>query len=137
MSHTISATGKLFGLQWVCQVLNLPRSTIYAERARTLNKVTPLAAKSCLNNRIRYRQRSLRTLQKALATIVGQFRRSCRSPRNQAVRVLIHVPRARSSIGSGHKSMVTPVFATLIFDDVVGLPKSIRRHCGDWLLAPR
>ncbi|MEX3583547.1 MAG: hypothetical protein VB137_15145 [Burkholderia sp.] len=42
MSHTISATGKPFGLQWVCQVLDFPRSTIYAERARALNKVTPL-----------------------------------------------------------------------------------------------
>ncbi|MEX3583706.1 MAG: hypothetical protein VB137_16230 [Burkholderia sp.] len=43
MSHTISATGKPFGLQWVCQVLDFPRSTIYAKRARALNKVTPLA----------------------------------------------------------------------------------------------
>ncbi|MEX3583685.1 MAG: IS3 family transposase [Burkholderia sp.] len=43
MSHTISSTGKPFGLQRVCQVLDLPRSTIYAERARALNKVTPLA----------------------------------------------------------------------------------------------
>ncbi|MEX3581979.1 MAG: hypothetical protein VB137_03930 [Burkholderia sp.] len=43
MSHTISATGKPFGLQRVCQVLDLPRSTIYDERARALNKVTPLA----------------------------------------------------------------------------------------------
>ncbi|MEX3582315.1 MAG: hypothetical protein VB137_06230 [Burkholderia sp.] len=43
MSHTISATGKPFGLQRVCQALDLPRSTIYAERARALNKVTPLA----------------------------------------------------------------------------------------------
>ncbi|MEX3582732.1 MAG: hypothetical protein VB137_09140 [Burkholderia sp.] len=42
MSHTISATGKPFGLQRVCQVLDFPRSTIYAERARALNKVTPL-----------------------------------------------------------------------------------------------
>ncbi|MEX3582359.1 MAG: hypothetical protein VB137_06535 [Burkholderia sp.] len=44
MSHTISATGKPFGLQWVCQVLDFPRSAIYAERARALNKVTPLFA---------------------------------------------------------------------------------------------
>lgn len=29
------------------------------------------------------------------------------------------------------KSMVTPIFATLIFDVVVGLLKSIRRRCGD------
>ncbi|MEX3582559.1 MAG: hypothetical protein VB137_07860 [Burkholderia sp.] len=43
MSHTISATGKPFGLQRVCQALDFPRSTIYAERARPLNKVTPLA----------------------------------------------------------------------------------------------
>ncbi|MEX3581824.1 MAG: transposase [Burkholderia sp.] len=43
MSHTISATGKPFGLQRVCQVLDLPRSAIYAARARALNKVTPLA----------------------------------------------------------------------------------------------
>ncbi|MEX3582903.1 MAG: hypothetical protein VB137_10360 [Burkholderia sp.] len=43
MSHTISATGKPFGLQRVCQVLDFPRSTIYAERGRALNKVTPLA----------------------------------------------------------------------------------------------
>ncbi|MEX3581610.1 MAG: hypothetical protein VB137_01530 [Burkholderia sp.] len=42
MSHTISATGKPFGLQWVCQALDFLRSTIYAERARALNKVTPL-----------------------------------------------------------------------------------------------
>ncbi|MEX3582910.1 MAG: hypothetical protein VB137_10420 [Burkholderia sp.] len=38
MSHTISATGKPFGLQRVCQVLDLPRSTIYAERARAFNQ---------------------------------------------------------------------------------------------------
>ncbi|MEX3583468.1 MAG: hypothetical protein VB137_14500 [Burkholderia sp.] len=43
MSHTISATGKPFGPQLVCQVLDFPRSTIYAERARAFNKVTPLA----------------------------------------------------------------------------------------------
>ncbi|MEX3581491.1 MAG: IS3 family transposase [Burkholderia sp.] len=43
MSHTISTTGKPFGLQRVCQALDLPRSTIYAERTRALNKVTPLA----------------------------------------------------------------------------------------------
>ncbi|MEX3583485.1 MAG: transposase [Burkholderia sp.] len=43
MSHTISATSKPCGLQRVCQVLDFPRFTIYAERARALNKVTPLA----------------------------------------------------------------------------------------------
>ncbi|MEX3583065.1 MAG: hypothetical protein VB137_11500 [Burkholderia sp.] len=43
MSHTISATGKPFGLQRVCQTLDFPRSAIYAERARAFNKVTPLA----------------------------------------------------------------------------------------------
>ncbi|MEX3582280.1 MAG: hypothetical protein VB137_06005 [Burkholderia sp.] len=42
MSHTISATGKPFGLQRVCQALDFPRSAIYAERARAFNKVTPL-----------------------------------------------------------------------------------------------
>ncbi|MEX3581409.1 MAG: IS3 family transposase [Burkholderia sp.] len=42
MSHTISATGKPFGLQRVCQALDLPRSALYAERARAFNKVTPL-----------------------------------------------------------------------------------------------
>ncbi|MEX3583168.1 MAG: hypothetical protein VB137_12260 [Burkholderia sp.] len=30
-------------MQRVCQVLDFPRSTIYAERARALNKVTPVA----------------------------------------------------------------------------------------------
>jgi len=29
------------------------------------------------------------------------------------------------------KSMVHPIFATLIFDGEFGLPKSIRRRCGD------
>ncbi|MEX3582805.1 MAG: IS3 family transposase [Burkholderia sp.] len=43
MSHTISATGKPFGLQRVCQALDFPRSAIYVERARAFNKVTPLA----------------------------------------------------------------------------------------------
>ncbi|MEX3582417.1 MAG: hypothetical protein VB137_06900 [Burkholderia sp.] len=43
MSHTISATGKPFGLQRVCQALDFSRSAIYAERARAFNKVTPLA----------------------------------------------------------------------------------------------
>ncbi|MEX3581704.1 MAG: transposase [Burkholderia sp.] len=42
MSHTISATGKPFGLQGVCQALDFPGSAIYAERARAFNKVTPL-----------------------------------------------------------------------------------------------
>ena len=30
-----------------------------------------------------------------------------------------------------HESMVAPVFATLIFDVVVGLLESIRRRCGE------
>ncbi|KAF1011382.1 MAG: hypothetical protein E5299_01425 [Burkholderia gladioli] len=40
MSHTISTVGKPFELKRVYQVLNFPRSTIYAERARTLGNVT-------------------------------------------------------------------------------------------------
>ncbi|AWV05516.1 hypothetical protein DM992_40160 (plasmid) [Burkholderia sp. JP2-270] len=44
MSHAISMTiGRPFGLQRVCRVLDFPRSTIYAERARTLSNVTQLA----------------------------------------------------------------------------------------------
>ncbi|MEX3582585.1 MAG: transposase [Burkholderia sp.] len=43
MSRPISTIGKLFGLQRVCQALYFPRAMIYAERARALNKVTPLA----------------------------------------------------------------------------------------------
>jgi len=43
MSHTISTMGKPFGLQRVCKVLDLPRSTIYAERARAHSNVTSLA----------------------------------------------------------------------------------------------
>ncbi|KAF1065533.1 IS3 family transposase (plasmid) [Burkholderia gladioli] len=43
MSHTISTTGKPFGLQRVCEVLDFPRSTIYAERARALGNVALLA----------------------------------------------------------------------------------------------
>ncbi|MEX3582663.1 MAG: hypothetical protein VB137_08625 [Burkholderia sp.] len=31
-------------MQRVCQALDFPRATIYAERARALNKVTPLAS---------------------------------------------------------------------------------------------
>ena len=43
MSHAISVSaGKPFGLQRVCQVLEFPRSTIYAVRARASSNVTPL-----------------------------------------------------------------------------------------------
>jgi hypothetical protein len=35
------------------------------------------------------------------------------------------------------KSMVAPFFATLIFDVVIGLHKSIRRHIGNIFPAPR
>ncbi len=44
MSHTISVSaGRPFGLQRVCQVLELPRSTIYAVRARASACVAPMA----------------------------------------------------------------------------------------------
>ncbi|MEX3605359.1 MAG: hypothetical protein VB142_00970 [Burkholderia sp.] len=39
LSRAISTIGKPFGLQRVCQVLDFPRATIYAERARTLSNV--------------------------------------------------------------------------------------------------
>jgi putative transposase len=43
MSHEISVSaGKSFGLQRVCQVLEFPRSTIYAVRARASANVTPI-----------------------------------------------------------------------------------------------
>ncbi|WGS46903.1 hypothetical protein LFL97_32465 [Burkholderia sp. JSH-S8] len=43
MSHEISVSaGKPFGLQRVCQVLEFPRSTIYAVRARASANVTPM-----------------------------------------------------------------------------------------------
>ncbi|RZF23429.1 IS3 family transposase [Paraburkholderia sp. UYCP14C] len=45
MSHTISVSaGKPFGLQRVCQVLQFPRSTIYAVRARAAANVVPIIA---------------------------------------------------------------------------------------------
>ncbi|MEX3581932.1 MAG: hypothetical protein VB137_12040 [Burkholderia sp.] len=43
MSRPISTIGKLFGLQRVCQALDFPRATIYAERARALSNVAQLA----------------------------------------------------------------------------------------------
>ncbi|MEX3606153.1 MAG: hypothetical protein VB142_07235 [Burkholderia sp.] len=43
MSHAISTIGKPFGLQRVCQVLDFPRATIYAERARALSNVAQFA----------------------------------------------------------------------------------------------
>ena len=43
MSHAISVSaGRPFGLQRVCQVLEFPRSTIYAVRARASASVTPM-----------------------------------------------------------------------------------------------
>jgi putative transposase len=43
MSHAISVSAnKPFGLQRVCQVLDFPRSTIYAVRARTAANVVPI-----------------------------------------------------------------------------------------------
>lgn len=43
MSNETSAnTGKLYGLQRVCQTLNFPRSSIYAERARAAATVVPI-----------------------------------------------------------------------------------------------
>ena len=43
MSHAISeGAGKLYGLERVCQVLDFPRSTIYAQQARESTKVAPL-----------------------------------------------------------------------------------------------
>jgi transposase InsO family protein len=43
MSHAISVSaGKPFGLQRICQVLEFPRSTIYAVRARASTNVTPM-----------------------------------------------------------------------------------------------
>ncbi|MEX3582514.1 MAG: hypothetical protein VB137_07565 [Burkholderia sp.] len=43
MSRAISTIGKPFGLQRVCQALDFPRATIYAERARALSNVAQLA----------------------------------------------------------------------------------------------
>jgi putative transposase len=46
MSHEISVSvGKPFGLQRVCQVLDFPRSTIYAVRARASAGVTPMVVR--------------------------------------------------------------------------------------------
>jgi putative transposase len=46
MSHEISVSvGKPFGLQWVCRVLDFPRSTIYAVRARANANVTPMVVR--------------------------------------------------------------------------------------------
>lgn len=43
MSRTTSpSTGKPYGLARVCQVLEFPRSTIYAQQARQIAKVVPL-----------------------------------------------------------------------------------------------
>ena len=43
MSRTTSpGTGKTYGLQRVCRVLEFPRSTIYAQRIREVAKVVPL-----------------------------------------------------------------------------------------------
>ncbi|MEX3583696.1 MAG: IS3 family transposase [Burkholderia sp.] len=43
MSHAISTIGKPFGLQRLCQTLDFPRTTIYAERAKALSNVAQLA----------------------------------------------------------------------------------------------
>ncbi|MEX3901311.1 MULTISPECIES: IS3 family transposase [Paraburkholderia] len=46
MSREISVSaGKPFGLQRVCQVLEFPRSTIHADRARESTNVTPMVAR--------------------------------------------------------------------------------------------
>ena len=46
MSHAISVSaGKPFGLKRVCQVLEFPRSTIYAVRARESANVTPMVGR--------------------------------------------------------------------------------------------
>jgi putative transposase len=43
MSQTTSpGTGKPYGLERVCRVLEFPRSTIYAQQARENAKVVPL-----------------------------------------------------------------------------------------------
>ena len=48
MSHEISVSvGKPFGLRRVCQVLDFPRSTIYAERTRASASVTPMVVRRC------------------------------------------------------------------------------------------
>jgi len=43
-SETSEGTGKSYGLERVCQVLEFPRSTIYAQQARESAKVVPLFA---------------------------------------------------------------------------------------------
>ncbi|MEX3557270.1 MAG: hypothetical protein VB135_02200 [Burkholderia sp.] len=44
MSRAVSTIGKPFGLQRVCQALDFPRATIYAERARALSNVAQLCS---------------------------------------------------------------------------------------------